>query len=250
MKIIVLGLFIIQMLFISCTSYYQTKLTTLKNKQTEVKEESTQKNKELTANIGEQVYSYNKYTNLILQLYKNEIPIIFPKPYFDTWDGVSFDSKTNIKIEKDSLINFINFDQSIDNVNEIWVTNYSYNWTFANQNSTSSTYFVIENDSINRISYTMLSRNYKFNPKIPLKKIDKIIKGSNFFSFELIYLGIQNNSIVLSYREYTEDMLRSNFSQSVYYNLNEIKDNVIQYKNIKIKIIDYNNQNIKYMVID
>ncbi len=131
-----------------------------------------------------------------------------------------------------------------NNPNELWL-HYS---TVDAGSITFPTYFIIVNDNITKLSYEHTSQQYVFPSPIPIEKITLERKGENLFSYELIYNGLQNNSIVLTYREYTKDLIRGSFTQTLYYNVDELDEGLILYKDVKFKVLEYSNQRIKYII--
>lgn len=236
-----------------CRTLYKPELAQIKEEKI-IKEESTKTNLDLQANIGDDLYYYNKYELFLSFYYVNDQSIKYPKPSHNLWSGIGFDESQIITVEKNCLPVNQKMFSCLDKPNEVWLINDSLRYlTMSGDYVTSPSYYVIENNCINRLLVTAVNdyvmKQYTFEMPIPVHKVLNQVKGDNIFSFELIYMGIQNNSIVVNYREFSKDMIRGAFNQTIYYNLNDIKDNIIQYKNIKIKVLEYNNQNIKYKVI-
>lgn len=75
--------------------------------------------------------------------------------------------------------------------------------------------------------------------------IEKMNEG---FVAELIYGGVMNNIILLSYREFINDMARPAFYQDLKYDLNVNK--VITFRSIKMKILEADNSKIVFQVIE
>lgn len=73
----------------------------------------------------------------------------------------------------------------------------------------------------------------------------QLLKGS--FKAELIYSGIMNNIIVLSYREYIDDLARPAFFQEIKYDLNNSE--TITFKTLEIKVMKANNNEISFVVL-
>lgn len=69
------------------------------------------------------------------------------------------------------------------------------------------------------------------------------------FKYDLIYQGRDDDTIYIAYREYTDDLLRSAFSQRLSYTMNEEK-NVIQFRDVEIAVEKATNRKIKYNVIN
>ncbi len=211
---------------------------------------TTIKNTEHTVSVGSTMYFSELRARTTAVRYRNRVGIRFSNPYFSSWDGIGFDKSKKIDIPVDSLITYNQLFSVKERPQETWIQ-YSNVPTIAPYSSNS--YFVIKSDSLIQMSFDALGKEQfasKFKTPIPVEKISFDIISDAEFRWELLYMGIQNNSIVLTYREFSKDMIRPGFTQAVYYNLNEIKDNVIGYKNLKIKILEYNNQLIKYKVMD
>ncbi len=225
-------------------------LTNISENNISIQEKSTEKNIIHNANIGESIYTYNKFNLLNTYGFKNLSPIIYNTPYWSGWDGITFDKHKKSIILTDTLLNNTHIFKNEKEKHETWILNDSlqrhfdgilYHWPY---------YFVIVNNHIEKISYTAMNRSSLISPPVKVEKVNYEKRLDNIFSYELIYSGIQNNSIVINYREFTNDLIRSNFSQTYYYAISDLKDNIIKYKNIKIKILEYDNQSIKYSVID
>lgn len=91
--------------------------------------------------------------------------------------------------------------------------------------------------------YSYLSCNNKFDYEI--RKISTSTDKS--FQQTLIYNGKVGNKINIAYREFSNDMARPAYSNSVEYDLSE--SNIIAYKSARIEVVEANNQYIKYVVI-
>lgn len=68
------------------------------------------------------------------------------------------------------------------------------------------------------------------------------------FKYDLIYQGRDDDTIHIAYREYTDDLVRSAFSQRLSYTM-QGDDNLIQFKDVEIEVEKATNRNIKYRVI-
>tara|TARA_X000001036_G_scaffold6549_1_gene5972 strand:- start:450 stop:1127 length:678 start_codon:yes stop_codon:yes gene_type:complete len=67
------------------------------------------------------------------------------------------------------------------------------------------------------------------------------------FEQQLIYNGRVDNNLRFVYREFSDDMARSAFSQEVQYDLEE--SNVIGFKSVRIEVIEATNSRIQYKVL-
>ncbi len=70
----------------------------------------------------------------------------------------------------------------------------------------------------------------------------------NSFKAELIYSGVMNNVVILSYREYVDNFARPAFYQEMKYDLKE--SNEIAFRTLKLKILEANNNQISFVVLD
>ena len=80
-----------------------------------------------------------------------------------------------------------------------------------------------------------------------IKKIKKTTTTKINFIQEFIYNGKVNNEVRFIYREFSEDMIRPAFNQSVQYDYDDSK--FISFKGLNIEIIEANNQIIKYKLL-
>jgi hypothetical protein len=83
--------------------------------------------------------------------------------------------------------------------------------------------------------------NIEFKPT----NIETFAKES--FKRELIYQGVSQNTVSVSYREFSGDFARPAFTQELKYDLAE--GNVIAYKGAKFEVVKAGNAGIKYKVI-
>jgi hypothetical protein len=83
--------------------------------------------------------------------------------------------------------------------------------------------------------------------KIQFHKTVKTKTDERNFKLELLYNGKAGNQIFFTYREFKSEMARPAFSQEVRYSLDE--DDLIGFKNLRIRVIEATNQGIKYKII-
>jgi len=67
------------------------------------------------------------------------------------------------------------------------------------------------------------------------------------FKQSLIYNGKQGNILKFTYREYSNDMIRSGFTQEVQYDLSE--SSVVGFKGVRVEVIHATNTQIVYKVL-
>jgi len=86
--------------------------------------------------------------------------------------------------------------------------------------------------------------NLKF---LPIQK-EEIDVNAGYVNYELIYSGNDGKSIMITYREYTnDDIARAAFFQNLVY---DSKSDTIRFRDIKIKVHDVSNEKIVYSVIE
>lgn len=83
--------------------------------------------------------------------------------------------------------------------------------------------------------------------KSPATKTTVRTIDENEFQQTLIYNGMVGNKINIAYREFSDKLARSAFSNDVEYDLSQSK--VIGYKGARIEVIKATNENITYRVI-
>lgn len=111
--------------------------------------------------------------------------------------------------------------------------------------------FICLRDSNNDFIFDEYSNLYaivwnKLSNEAKYKPYDISIKSG--FIYELIYNGISNNTIHLEYREYINDIARPSYYQNLQYEFKGETIN-IRYKDIKIKVYEANNNEIKYEIL-
>jgi hypothetical protein len=74
------------------------------------------------------------------------------------------------------------------------------------------------------------------------------VTSANSFQQTLIYSGMVGNKLNIGYREFSSDMARPAFNNDVEYDLSTSK--VLGYKGARIEVLDANNEQIKYRVIN
>jgi hypothetical protein len=72
-------------------------------------------------------------------------------------------------------------------------------------------------------------------------------RGINYFTREVIYTGVSQNTVFILYREFITDIARPAFSQELKYDLSQ--GDIIGFKEARFKIIKATNTNIKYIVL-
>jgi hypothetical protein len=108
--------------------------------------------------------------------------------------------------------------------------------------------FIPNNTSQPSVIYHYTS-SYNFG-KNPITGIQSTIIetwGEDSFKRELIYLGVQQNTITIQYREFKNDIARPAFSQEIKYDLSQGKE--IGYKGARFEITKATNTELTYKVL-
>ena len=85
-------------------------------------------------------------------------------------------------------------------------------------------------------------------PALEYEKSELIIPRTDSFKYELLYQGITNGSLKLSYREYINDFARPAFFQDVTYDLDSTTT-TITFRTVRIEVLRANNNQITYRVL-
>ena len=106
---------------------------------------------------------------------------------------------------------------------------------------------IVVEKNTNKVS--LISANVKSydGDLIDFTKTKITTKDTNSFQQTLIYNGKVGNKINIGYREFSGDLARPAFANSVEYDLNDSK--IIGYKGARLEVISADNQSIKYKVL-
>jgi hypothetical protein len=86
-------------------------------------------------------------------------------------------------------------------------------------------------------------------PDEPLFRPEESLEGQkDAFRAQMIYSGLDGNTVRATYREFSGDFIRPAFAQELQYNL--AQDSTIAYKSIKIQVLQATNSQIRYKVVD
>lgn len=92
-----------------------------------------------------------------------------------------------------------------------------------------------------------LAGNYGKSPVIGIQHTEIEEWGKDSFKRELIYSGVSQNTISISYREFSDNMARPAFSQELKYDLSQ--GTTIGYKGARFEVIKATNTELVYKVI-
>ena len=82
---------------------------------------------------------------------------------------------------------------------------------------------------------------------IPYKEME-MMSGNSGFKMEIMYLGKDNNTIKIAYREYTGNTIRPAFTQEVSYTLPALPS-TISFRTVRLEVIKADNNEISYKVL-
>lgn len=83
---------------------------------------------------------------------------------------------------------------------------------------------------------------------VRFEKAEIPLPGSNSFKNELLYQGISNKTLRLSYREYSNDMARPAYFQDVSYEIPSLPT-TISFKNVRLEVLEAGNAGLTYRVL-
>lgn len=96
--------------------------------------------------------------------------------------------------------------------------------------------------------YDLTSAGKNISPAAPRFKVGKVVdKRQPNFRQELIYGGRVGNSIKLTYREFSGDLIRPGFTQEAQYDISN--DTTIGFKGVRIQIVEATNTRLRYKVL-
>lgn len=84
-------------------------------------------------------------------------------------------------------------------------------------------------------------------PAPQIKRITTTQWGKDSFKRELIYTGVSQNTVTISYREFMDSTARPAFSQDLRYDLSQGR--TIGYKGARFEVLDATNTSIRYRVV-
>jgi hypothetical protein len=103
-------------------------------------------------------------------------------------------------------------------------------------------------DKVMDISSMTNSRSL-LNENIPYTLTTSRYNDGKGFMLELLYQGVSDNNIQVSYREFQNNMARPAFTQEVKYQLNTDGKTIIGFKGARIEVIKATNVELSYIVI-
>lgn len=84
-------------------------------------------------------------------------------------------------------------------------------------------------------------------PPLPYR-LESIGAGAGFRK-ELLYQGVQGDTVRLSYREYANDMARPAFQQDLTYNIEAPGPTKVTFKGVRLEIAGADNNGIRYKIL-
>jgi hypothetical protein len=96
----------------------------------------------------------------------------------------------------------------------------------------------------------VLPESFKVKPLnayVQMERPEKILERKTIENYEIIFGGVNNNQIKMTYREYSpDDVARTAFFQELTY---PTKSRTLRYKSMKIKVINITSEGITYQVV-
>jgi hypothetical protein len=76
----------------------------------------------------------------------------------------------------------------------------------------------------------------------------RVVDNYRNTNYELVYLGVDKDTLRIAYREYTDkNLARASFFQDLTY---KVSDKKIRFKNLEMIIAEANNEHIKLTIIE
>lgn len=100
-----------------------------------------------------------------------------------------------------------------------------------------------------RIAPNDVAKAFPLDAPIPYKSSEtKIIKTKGDFRKAITFLGVSNDTIRLSYREFLDDVARPAFTEEYTFPLSPSYPQVIAFKDIKMKVLGIDGAGIRYSI--
>ena len=80
--------------------------------------------------------------------------------------------------------------------------------------------------------------------------LDPAVFVEDSFKYVVLYQGVTDNKVKISFREFYEDRARPAFSQDIYYDLDPSGKAIIGFKGLRIAIEEATNFGVRYRVIE
>lgn len=104
-------------------------------------------------------------------------------------------------------------------------------------------WYVVNDLSIKDASKNAIEKGSKiFEPLVSIRYSENANKA------EIIYSGVDDDNLKLEYKRYTSYFTTPSLQQSLSYTINK-ENNIVTYKDYKIKIVEATNQYVKYIVL-
>jgi hypothetical protein len=88
---------------------------------------------------------------------------------------------------------------------------------------------------------------YDLDPPVPYRS--GAITGAQGFKNELVYSGIDGDTLRISYREYADNLARPAFAQDLTYPIDSTGPTMIRFQAVQIEVIAANASEITYRVL-
>jgi hypothetical protein len=88
---------------------------------------------------------------------------------------------------------------------------------------------------------------YGLDPPVPYRASP--MTGAQGFKYELVYSGIDGNTLRIGYREYADNLARPAFAQDLTYPIHSTGPTMIRFQAVQIEVIEANASEITYRVL-
>lgn len=181
--------------------------------------------------IGENIYSKS------FLFYDNTSQVTLLEPAIGSGFGVYVDTTKSIDIQKGLLKSWAKIGK--DNIKTFCFENTMVCLTDLD----SSGYFTHFGAGAQVGSYELDNpAKYKVEPTPAALK-------ENSFKYIVLYQGLTDNKIKISFREFKNNMARPAFTQEIDYELDKDGSTIIGFKGLRVEVIEVTNMDIKYKVI-
>ncbi|MGA1938875.1 hypothetical protein [Arcobacter sp. YIC-310] len=148
---------------------------------------------------------------------------------------------TTTHINFQALYDLTTFGTSIKKGNLYYATN----WTFGKNGRNYQLGDIIVDENGNDVKTSQKIFKPIINKSEEIKK--EYFKEESFVQ-RLIYNGLENDNIIIKYQEFSDNMIRQSFSNTLKYNIK--KNKIFRYKELRVKVIDVDNEILKFKVIE
>ncbi|QLH54011.1 MAG: hypothetical protein CH6_2559 [Candidatus Kapaibacterium sp.] len=263
MKRFFVALFVAVLLW-GCTS----NLEIVKNWKEVVKERAIEEKPKIVANVGDVLFQKHIDDVYRYDCFKNDVPIFFPDDLIEDLElqpgyfipaGKSFCSISTYDCNLGEF--YLEIEKRVtkeENGND-WCSSEdsipSIQWIYLkiSAEKEGNSILITKSDELvlreTRTGYRYLKKEYELPNNIKLSSVVKDTINYNVYYMELIFGGVQGNSLIMYFREYYRSELNQPHSYTLYYNVEDIKrQGKIKFRDVELEVIDFDGQSITYRI--